>query len=1521
MNYLRYLSLILVCLLSVGVAQAAVTHYVQQSGAYTIEIFNGSAGGTTTWTPPEGVDSVDYLVVAGGGGGGHSYGGGGGAGGLKTGTETITNMGGSPLTITVGAGGASPDGYTLPVSGVNGSNSSIGTNANQLSHGGGGGSGRGHTSVGGSDASSGGSGGGANAGGYGGYGAPPIGAEGNYGGDYAGWQSGGGGGYGSVGNTNGNGGAGTTLSGTTTTIFGITDNNGYLAGGGGSAANANGGTAGTGGSSIGGAGATSSGTDAPAGIANTGSGGGGGYGTNYEIAGMNGGAGGSGIVIIRYSSTSPPVASFSSTNISVATNSTAQGYTGEAPFTMQFTNTSNFVPTSYVWNYTALGSSTAVTFNQTAYYNPIYTFTNQGNYSIQLNATGSSGTNISTQVTWVNVTNNRIPIADFTANSTGGAVPLTVLFTDTSTIRPKVWNWSVNASDWSSRTWYNYTTSTNLVYTFSSMGLYNVTLSVQNTTEETTITTKSMDILVNNSVLASFVGAPRTGFAPQTVYFVDFSSGSGLYGWNWSFGDGSYSTTRNPSHAYSTAGSYTISLRATGTDGTNTNITPNYIVIGTGNIFTANKTSHNTYGFPVLFSDDQASGHNAWNWSFGDTYLSALQAPTHYYSVAGKYSVTLNVTDPMGYNQSTLTNYINLSSDLPGVVSWMHMNGNNDGTTFADLMGSAWSPTQVTTSTATKKYGSASAAFQQDTSKLVTPSSTLFNLGAGDFTIEMWVYPTSTGTRSMLVSRTNNALSQGWGIYNGAGSASDDWHFFGGSTATQTPAFTIPLNTWTHVVAERESGTVTIYLNGIAATNAVLNGNYDTTNTIKFGDAGAGTRSARMYVDEPRISNVKRWSPFDPPYAEYTGDLYPLYPDVNPGSTVKFSDRDTWILNTTPRIITAQIQNVNITNNISIVTIFEPTHLFVSEVTANTTHWAGINFTRVAIDNTIGTIQINATRPGGFSTTALDDNTGSFADIRSVFWNYSAAHDADYESDEIQFFGAGYLKNSSTGAEYPIHNFERSNMSLIDWVTYGNFTANTTTAYIGETYVGFFPELNYTANRWYWDWGDGTTLVTALPAVTHMYTVQHGGLGAYTSVNVSMTAYLWQNNSVTNTTTRIGYITPKHPLNFTYAAFSANPTSSGRGVSVAFTDLSEWGETNANSGRTYNWSFGDLGTSNVVGNVNHVYTDYGIYTVKLVINNTLNGDMEEKINYITISESPVRQISYVAHLVRLRALDYSGRPIPDMTITAQGIEQTAEDDWIGGLLGVNLGSVPIQTDVMSGTTDDMGSISFMMLEVVKYRLTFTKAASSISETNYLYPQGTDYTYTFWTESPYIPASTKIKLAFWNAVNTTDPTMMDLGVSYTDVDATTDKLMFKVVDIDDNIVYNLTQTGVGTWNGSHTVLIERGVSYSWLIWGNSTRYDKPITQVNQIAFGGSPVIPFSLGNDTWNNWAAIIIIFVTATLFGRASLKYAMAVVPLLALFFSEYGIKWLQTPGLVISVAVFFGILFYIRYAEQETDV
>ncbi|MEK9723025.1 MAG: PKD domain-containing protein [Rhodospirillaceae bacterium] len=55
---------------------------------------------------------------------------------------------------------------------------------------------------------------------------------------------------------------------------------------------------------------------------------------------------------------------------------------------------------------------------------------------------------------------------------------------------------------------------------------------------------------------------PAYGVAPLTINFYDTSSDADS--WAWTFGDGTTSTSQNPSHTYNSDGTYSVSLTVTG---------------------------------------------------------------------------------------------------------------------------------------------------------------------------------------------------------------------------------------------------------------------------------------------------------------------------------------------------------------------------------------------------------------------------------------------------------------------------------------------------------------------------------------------------------------------------------------------------------------------------------------------------------------------------------------------------------------------------------------------------------------------------------------------------------------------------------------------------------------------------------------------------------------------------------------------------------------------------------------------
>jgi PKD repeat protein len=78
--------------------------------------------------------------------------------------------------------------------------------------------------------------------------------------------------------------------------------------------------------------------------------------------------------------------------------------------------------------------------------------------------------------------------------------------------------------------------------------------------------------------VASFTGTPTSGKFPLTVTFTEASTNSPT-SWYWTFGDGSTSTAKSPSHTYSAKGTYTVSLKVTNAGGSNTLTRTGYITV------------------------------------------------------------------------------------------------------------------------------------------------------------------------------------------------------------------------------------------------------------------------------------------------------------------------------------------------------------------------------------------------------------------------------------------------------------------------------------------------------------------------------------------------------------------------------------------------------------------------------------------------------------------------------------------------------------------------------------------------------------------------------------------------------------------------------------------------------------------------------------------------------------------------------------------------------------------------------
>lgn len=117
-----------------------------------------------------------------------------------------------------------------------------------------------------------------------------------------------------------------------------------------------------------------------------------------------------------------------------------------------------------------------------------------------------------------------------------------------------------------------------------------------NTSAHSTEATATPAATINNPPTASAAASPTSGTAPLAVNFTGgcTDSDGSCISYSWNFGDGSpTSSTQNPAHTYSSAGTYTATLTVTDDDGATDTDTVS-ITVSAGGALTVTATTNST---------------------------------------------------------------------------------------------------------------------------------------------------------------------------------------------------------------------------------------------------------------------------------------------------------------------------------------------------------------------------------------------------------------------------------------------------------------------------------------------------------------------------------------------------------------------------------------------------------------------------------------------------------------------------------------------------------------------------------------------------------------------------------------------------------------------------------------------------------------------------------------------------------------------------------------------------------------
>ena len=170
-------------------------------------------------------------------------------------------------------------------------------------------------------------------------------------------------------------------------------------------------------------------------------------------------------------------------------------------------------------------------------------------------------------------------------------------------------------------------------------------------------------------------------------------------------------------------------------------------------------------------------------------------------------------------------------------------------------------------STSVVKYGSGSMYFDGNGDYLTSASTQSVAFGTGDFTVEMWVFPSTVSAVGYLYDTRTVNTNPGiqWYINSNATMGVGV-----GTTSVLTTAAVMTANEWQHIAVAKANGVWSIYRNGVLLTSA--------TNTTAITDTGfviacsfnqkAATTTDKYagYIDDFRITKACRYfANFTPP--------------------------------------------------------------------------------------------------------------------------------------------------------------------------------------------------------------------------------------------------------------------------------------------------------------------------------------------------------------------------------------------------------------------------------------------------------------------------------------------------------------------------------------------------------------------------------------------------------------------------------------------------------------------------------
>lgn len=879
---------------------------------------------------------------------------------------------------------------------------------------------------------------------------------------------------------------------------------------------------------------------------------------------------------------------------------------------VSFTNNSTAGGT-YSWNFGAGSSPTT----STAFTPPTVSYVNPGSpvVTFTVNVLGC----IAYDTVTLTVLPRPIPV--FSIVPVQGCTPLTVAFTNSTAATPgNIYTWDFgNGNTSSTQNPAGQTYIANL-----NDSVYTVELVVTGSNGCADSITHT--VTVHPLPVAAFTMSNDTVCALDNIFFTNTSTGISTY--QWAFGDAGTSTTTNPTHAYGSAGTYTVQLIATTAYGCRDTITDVVVVDSIPSV--AFSATTECVGDSTSFTNSTTGNVVTWLWNFGDATSSAAQSPTHLYNTNGSYNVTLTATNNAGCSsfltQAVTVNLVPTAQFSGTTACTGSATAFTDQTTGAPIgwtwdfgdgspLGNTQNPSHIypTAGTYTVTMIAAAGSGCADT---ITNVITVNPVPTAQFTfVSVCANDTTDFTNTSLGNPTTFTWDYGDGSPLDVSNNPNPSHVYntsGNYNVVLTAGYATGCTNTTTVSVAANPRTTPSFTSNVPCFGLPTNFTDATGNTPNqwqwdFGDgsplnttqnpshtyATPGTYSVTLTTQNSfgcvdSITTVVTVNPL--PVADFAADT------VCEGYNSSFTDLSTsatawqWDFGDASPISAGQ----------------NPSHVYLIQGTYTVT---------LIVQNAVGcpdTIQYPViVRPlpvAAFaSSVACHTYPTQFTDnsVSAVAWEWDYGDGSPLVNQQSPF--TTYANAGTYNATLVAFNIYGCSDTLTQPVTVlpqpqAGFANNTVCA---NSAVVFTDTSSGTPTQWSWDFGDGSPLSTNQNP-PHNYLL--GGTYPITLI---------VGNSAGCADTLVQNITVG---TMPFPAFSA--TSVCLGNITAFTDLT----TDPTPIGNYYWDFGD-GNNSFQQNPNYIYQNPGTYTVTLTATNTSGCD-STITGTVTVTAAPIADFVY-----------------------------------------------------------------------------------------------------------------------------------------------------------------------------------------------------------------------------------------------------------------------------------------------------